>query len=257
MMACPLHLLFNYPALLLLKLSGVAQPRLFCVHQRHIYKMLADEPDLQFVGSKNVAHDHIIGTSIVQFIGTFGQLPAMPQDDLVGIEQARNLHRHLFPAPGRTLDARGFSHVGSHGNGDSTEKLYTLGDRIYQFRLLAIMLIEQQVKLIKSWSSNLPVRFLVEITQRHGVGQQKVKLLSHLKANWLFQFKRQHMLNSSVLLNFSGTLVKPRLCVQNSALARRGFRVQIFLGHVMFSLLVGSLTRLWVALEIVFPNFDV
>jgi len=57
------------------------------------------------------------------------------------------------------------------------------GDRIYQFRLFAIMLIEQQVELIKSWPGNLPMRFLVEITQSHGIGQQEVELFGHLETN--------------------------------------------------------------------------
>jgi hypothetical protein len=101
---------------LMTELAGSAQVRLFRVYEGCIHKMFAEEPGLQFIGPQHVADDQIVGAIVAQLVGKARQLAAVADDDLVGIQQAGNLHWDLFPAPRRTLDARGFGHVGSHGN---------------------------------------------------------------------------------------------------------------------------------------------
>src|ERR1700683_3804379 len=146
----------------------------------------------------------------------------MSDDDLVGGEEARNLDRHFFPAPRRTLNARGFGHIGRHRKRNAAEKLYPLGDGVDDFRLLSVMLVEQEMELIKSWSGNLPMRFLVEVAEGHGVSQQQVE--------------RQHVRTRAVLLNCFSTLVKTRLGAHCPALASGCFRVEILLSHISSSL---------------------
>ena len=74
------------------------------VYQRHFDQVLTEEPCLQFVGAQYIAHHHVIGSVIPNFIGAVGQLPAFPDDDLVRIQQPRNLNRHFFPAARRALN---------------------------------------------------------------------------------------------------------------------------------------------------------
>src|SRR5208337_1415249 len=95
----------------------------------------------------------------------------MSDDNLVGIQQSGNLHRHLFPASRRTLNAGGFRHISGHRNRNSSEKLYPFGDSVYDLRLLSIMLVEQEMKLIEGWPRDLPLRFLVQIAQGHEIGR--------------------------------------------------------------------------------------
>src|SRR5580658_8637458 len=98
------------------------------------------------------------------------------------------------------------------------------------------MLVEQEMKLIKGWPRNLPMRFLVEITQGHGVSQQKVELLGHFQANRFHEVKRQHVRNRAVLLNCVSTLMKSRLRAHGHALAGGCFRIEILLSHMFSSL---------------------
>src|SRR6266446_4039367 len=151
-------------------LTGAPQSRLVRSYQRLIHQVLAEEPNLQFIGAQDVADGQIVGAGIAQFVRTFRQCAAVSNDDLVRIQQAGNLYWHFFPAPRRPLDARGFGHIGRHGNRDATQKLDPLGDRVHNLRLFFVVLVEQEVKLVEGWSGNLPVRFLIEIAQRHGVG---------------------------------------------------------------------------------------
>ena len=91
--------------------------------------------------------------------------------------------------------------------------------------LLAVMLVEQKMKLVESGSGDLPVRFLVQIAQGHGVGQKLVEVLGHFQTDGLFQFQRQGVAYGAVFLDFSSSLVKVGLG-GNAAVVARGF-----LGH--------------------------
>jgi len=57
----------------------------------------------------------------------------------------------------------------------SAESLDALGERIHELHLLAVVLVEQQVQLVKGGSAGLLVSLLVEIAQRHGVCQESVQ----------------------------------------------------------------------------------
>ena len=49
--------------------------------------MLGYEPDLQLVGSQNVADQQIVRTGVAIFICLFGGLPSLAKDDLMRFEQ--------------------------------------------------------------------------------------------------------------------------------------------------------------------------
>jgi hypothetical protein len=95
--------------------------------------VLAQEPGLEFIGAQYIADGEIVRAIVSYFVGTASQGTTMADDDLVGVEQAGNLHRNFFPAPWRTLDARSFGHIGSHGDRNATKKLNSLGDGIDNF----------------------------------------------------------------------------------------------------------------------------
>ena len=76
------------------------------MHERRIDQMFAEEPDLEFIGAQHIADGEIVGAIVSYCVGTASQGAAMADDDLMSVEQARDLHRHFFPAPRRTLNAR-------------------------------------------------------------------------------------------------------------------------------------------------------
>src|SRR6266576_3335834 len=68
------------------------------------------------------------------------------------------------------------------------------------------------MQLIEGRSRHLPVRFLIEIAQGHGVGKQQVELLGHFQADIFFEFQGQRVRNRTVSLDFAGVLMNARLC---------------------------------------------
>ena len=56
-----------------LRLPGVPHSRFFRLHQRHVNQVLAQKPDLQFVGAQHVADHQVIGAIVAEFVGA---LPA-------------------------------------------------------------------------------------------------------------------------------------------------------------------------------------
>src|SRR6266404_4721803 len=73
--------------------ARVSRQSVFGLGQGHVHQMLAQEPYLQFVGAENVADGQVVGAVVAQFVGALGELAALPDDDLMGIEQSRELHR--------------------------------------------------------------------------------------------------------------------------------------------------------------------
>src|ERR1700685_247288 len=103
------------------------------MYERRVDQVLAEKPGLEFIGAQHVADGQIVGAIVSQLGGAGCQGAAMADDDLVRVEQAGNLYWYFFPAPWGTLDASGFGYVGSHGNRDAAEKLYSFGDGVDDF----------------------------------------------------------------------------------------------------------------------------
>jgi hypothetical protein len=62
------------------------------------------------------------------------------------------------------------SNIVRHRDLDAAEELYTLGNGVDQFHLL----VEEQMQLGERRPGDLPVRFLVQIAERHCVGKKLV-----------------------------------------------------------------------------------
>src|ERR1700722_4391381 len=99
----------------------MSTPRLFFKNQRHLNKMLADEPGLQLIGAQNIADNQIVGSLISRFVGQIRDVEAALNDDLVSLEKAGDLYRNLFPATRRPLEARDLGDISAHGDSDAAE----------------------------------------------------------------------------------------------------------------------------------------
>src|ERR1700730_9099128 len=64
--------------------------------QRDVHEVLGHEPDLQLVAPDDVADEQIVGTVVAAFGGQARHRMGLLQDDLVGVEKARNLNGDLF-----------------------------------------------------------------------------------------------------------------------------------------------------------------
>src|SRR5215472_7808379 len=97
------------------ELACLSHPGLFGVYQWHLDKVFAQEPDLKFVGTEHIADDQIICAVIPKLRRALGQRPTVSNNDLMSIQETRELDGNLFPAPRRTLDASSFGDIGGHG----------------------------------------------------------------------------------------------------------------------------------------------
>jgi hypothetical protein len=94
----------------------------------------------------------------------------LPNNDLVRVQQYGKLYRNLLTAARRTLDPRNLRNIVRHRDAYASEGLYPLGNGVDQFHLL----VEEQMQVVEHRPGNLPVRFLVQIVERHWVGKKLV-----------------------------------------------------------------------------------
>ncbi len=138
----------------------------------------ASAPDVTLAGGTYA--DIAMDEAIVD--GNLVTAPAWPalhawlflEDELVRFEQARNLYRRFLAATRRPGNYCGLGNVRGHRQADAAQKLDALGDGVDQLILLAVVLVEKQVELVKGVPRDLPMMFLVHVAQRHGVRQYLV-----------------------------------------------------------------------------------
>ncbi len=131
----------------------------------------------------------------------------MDDDDLVRIQQARQLYGNLLTAFGWPRNAGQLSDVGRHRDTDSAQKLDSFRDRIDDLALFFVVLIEKKMELIERGSGHLPMGLLVEIPKSHGVGQQLIELLGHFQPHRFHQLQWQHAGHGAKCLEFAACLV--------------------------------------------------
>src|SRR5215468_4197634 len=90
--------------LFVLILASRCSFRLLCDHERHVDQMLVQKPLLEFVGAEHIADDQVVRAFVANRLGLRRQLAALSNDDLVCVEQTRDLDWHFFPAAWRTLN---------------------------------------------------------------------------------------------------------------------------------------------------------
>jgi len=110
---------------------------------RRILQVLGKEPHLHLVGAQDVADIEVVGTVVPPFGGAERCVPGADQDVLVRLQQARHLHRYLFPAARRAFDLAHLGDVVRHGDRDTTQRLHAFRQLVDQIHLLRVVLIEQ------------------------------------------------------------------------------------------------------------------
>jgi len=178
-------------------------------YQAGVDQMLGDEPDLELVGPDHVADEDIVGAVIAGFGGLMGHRARLQQNDLVRMEQARDLDGHLFATPGWTRDQSHLRHVGRHGDADTAQHHDPLGDQVHQLALLVEVLVEQQVQRVEGGAGYLPVVLLVQVAERDGVREQLVEVGRALPARGLGESDR-HGYNRPKGLDLVGALARQR-----------------------------------------------
>src|SRR5437899_1579794 len=127
----------------------------------------------------------------------------------MSLEQPGKLHRNFLTATRGPRDLGRFRHVRSHGNADAAEELYAFSDGVNQLDLFPEVLVEKQVQLIEGLAGNLPVVLLVEIPERHGIGEDLVQHLDAFCADSLLEAYRQPG-DFPEFLNLRCTLMRDR-----------------------------------------------
>ncbi len=116
-----------------------------------------------------------------------GRLAGFCDDQLVSLQQAEQLHGGVFASPWHTSYARCLGNVVGHGNGDSAEGLYAFGQCIDKLRLLAEVLIEEKVELVKRRPGDLPMMFFIHVAQGHCVGENLIEAAGAGQANLVIE----------------------------------------------------------------------
>jgi [CysO sulfur-carrier protein]-S-L-cysteine hydrolase len=203
------------------------------------------EPGLKLIGANDLADDQVIRAVVTGISGLSGECARFLQDNLVSFQDPGDLNRNFLAAARGPGDDGRFDHIVSHGDADAAEKLNALGDAIDELRLLAKMFIEEQVELVKSVAGNLPVMFLVEVTQSHGVRQELIEICDALEADFFIE-RDGNLDNFAEGLNFPGTLVQNRLGLPGAVgdvVVGCGVLVFPLIGHVISSPDVAVLRR--------------
>jgi hypothetical protein len=73
----------------------------------------------------------------------------------------------------------------SHCDADAAEQLDSFGDLVDELVLLLVVLVEEQMQLIKRRPCHLPVVLLVQVAQRDRIGKQLVEIVHAFLAHLL------------------------------------------------------------------------
>lgn len=169
--------------------------------------MFGEEPDLELVGPNDFADDEIVGAVIAGVGRLLGHGMRFLENEFVGFEEAGDLHGGLFSSARWARDHRGFGDVGRHRKADSAEELNALGDGIYELVLFSVMLIEEQVELVKGVARDLPVVLFVHVAQGHCVGEELVQIFDAVRTDFFVETDRE-LRNFVVRLNLVRFLMK-------------------------------------------------
>ncbi len=139
------------------------------------------------------------------------------------MEEPRELHWYLLATARETGNQCRLCHIRSHRDTDPSQRLDSLRDRVHKFALFLVVLVVEQVQLIKSRPCDLPMVFLVHIPKRYGIRKDLVEILDARFADGLRQGNGKFR-DRSKGLNLDGVLVKKRPCaIKNATFACRIF----------------------------------
>jgi hypothetical protein len=214
-------------------------------YKRRFDQVLDEEPGLQFIGPDHVGHDQIICSVISPLGSSLRGVVGIEEDKLVRFEQPRQHSGHFFAAVGRPWNTGNFRHMPRISNRDPAERLYPLRDFIDQLDLLAGVLVEQQVELVKSCSAHQPMMFLIERVQDLRVAKDLIQALAGKKPHLVSKPQRE-LPHTAEGLNFLAVLVEPWLATSTDL-----FRecLSVALRHFILYHIVRARRAVWTRLS--------
>ena len=152
-------------------------------NNRNVGEVFSQKPDVELVRAQDTAHEEIIRAVVPVVGGGLGRLPDFPDHDLVGLEQPRELNGRLLPATGRPGNAGGLGDIGGHRDAEASERLDSRGDVVDELHLLLAVFVEEPVKLMEGPARELPVVLLVEVAERHRIGENLIQVLHAVRGD--------------------------------------------------------------------------
>ncbi len=178
----------------------------FFANDRHIHQVFREKPYLKLVGADHIGDEQVIGSVVARFGGLLSHGVSLFQNQLVSFEKTGDLHGHGLTAARKPGNHGRLRHVRRHSQADAAQELNPLCDLVYQLILFAVMLIKEQMELVKSMAGDLPVMFLVHITEGYGVGENLIEIVAGGCAGLFVQSDRQ-LGDLAIRLNFGGALM--------------------------------------------------
>jgi hypothetical protein len=126
-------------------------------------QMFGYKPDLKLVPAKDGANQQVIGSVVAARRRGTSRLAAFVDDEFVRLQQTKQLNGRVFASSRHASDARCLGNIVSHGDGHSTERLNAFRQLIHKLRLLAEVLVEEKVELVKRRTGHLPMVLLVHV----------------------------------------------------------------------------------------------
>jgi len=127
--------------------------------------MLTDTPGLVFIAAHHLADKQIIGTVVPAVRGLTRQGARLHQDHFMCTNQFGKLCDRGLSSARSAAYPRFLHHILGQGECDPTQCLDAFRDRIRELVLFAVVLIKEQMQLIKRSARGLPVIFSIEIAE--------------------------------------------------------------------------------------------
>src|SRR5262245_9586523 len=83
-------------------------------HEGRIDEVLRQEPHVHLVRPNDLADHQVVGAVVARLLGHLGRRVSLAQDELVRLEQTRELHRNFLAPARRPFDFGHFGHVVGH-----------------------------------------------------------------------------------------------------------------------------------------------
>jgi hypothetical protein len=151
-------------------------------------ELFGHEPDLQFVPAQDVANQQVIGSIVAaRAAAAWAASRASAMMSSCACNKRNNCMVASSRPRGTRATRRCLGNIVSHGDGDSAEGLNAFGQHIDKLSLLAVVLVEEKVELVKRRPGDLPMVFLIHIAQGHCVGENLIEAIGAGQANLVIE----------------------------------------------------------------------
>src|SRR6266404_6082446 len=96
---------------------------LFCLNQGHVHEMFAQEPYLLLIGAEHLTHNQVVRAVIPELSCTARKDSNLTYDDLMSVNQARQLNRNFFSTARWSFNLGRFRDIGCHRQTHTSKRL--------------------------------------------------------------------------------------------------------------------------------------